>query len=212
MAIPSLAVSMACFFIFTFLILFSNTSKKLYFLILAQVFFFAALNLLIFSFFLGSQVLIEISSFLYIYRDGFKLGLLLFFRMLAGFSCLYFLISTTPSTQLFNALKKIGTPDVFIEVMALIYQYIFLIFKDTSKMFIALKSRTASTLGFKKLGRLLANVFIRSFNRQEMMWISMTSRCYDGRYPALKIKHVKINELIPVVLFDLVLIIIGVLI
>ncbi len=206
-AAPSLAVSMVCFLVFTFLILFSKTPRKLYFLLLAEVFLFAALNLAIFSFFLGKEILLEIYSF-YIYRDGLKLGLLLFFRMLAGFSCLYFLISTTPSTQLFSALSKIGIPEVFLEAMALIYRYIFLIFDDAGKMMIALRSRIG-TFGFKKLGSLMANVFIRSFERQERMWSCMASRCYDGKYPVLRIESAKINELIPIILFDFILIILA---
>lgn len=209
-AIPSLAASLVCFLVFTFLILFSKTPRKLYFLILIEIFLFAALNLAIFSFFLGREILLEISNFLYIYRDGLMLGLLLFLRMLAGFSCLYFLISTTPSTQLFTALRKIGIPEVFVEVMALIYRYIFLIFEDTGRMILALKSRTDFT--FKKLGRLVANAFIRSFEKQERIWISMASRCYDGKYPELKIENSKINELIPIILFDLILIILAIVI
>lgn len=208
--IPSLAISLVCFSVFTFLILFSKTSRKLYFLILIEILLFATFNLAIFSFFLGREILLEISDFLYIYRDGLMLGLLLFLRMLAGFSCLYFLISTTPSTQLFSALRKIGIPEVFVEVMALIYRYIFLIFEDIARMLLALKSRADFT--FKKLGRLTANAFIRSFDRQERMWISMLSRCYDGKYPEFKIESVKINELIPIVLFDLVLIFLAVVI
>jgi cobalt/nickel transport system permease protein len=189
------------------LILLSKTSRKLYFFLLAEIFLFAALNLAIFSFFLGKEILLEIFGF-YIYRDGLKLGILLFFRMLAGFSCLYFLISTTPSTQLFSALTKIGIPEVFIEVMAFIYRYIFLAFRDAGKMIIALRSRTGS-IGFQGFKKLLPNLFIRSLKMQEMMWISMTARCYSGKYPILKIESAKITELIPIILFDFVLIILA---
>jgi len=214
-AAPSLIVPAVCFSVFTFLTLFSKTPRRLYFFLLAMIFLFAVFNLAVFSFFLGKEILLGgVFGFLNIYKDGLNLGLLLFFRMLAGFACLYFLISTTPSTQLFSALRKIGIPEAFLEIMVFIYRYIFLLIEDASKMMVSLRSREGSTFGeslneIRRLGSFMANLFVRAFEKEEKMWISMTSRCYDGKYSVLNVKNAGINELIPVISFDLVLIILA---
>ena len=48
-----------------------------------------------------------------------------FLQCLAAVSCLYFLSATTPMTELFTALRRLHLPAFLVEMMELVYRYIF---------------------------------------------------------------------------------------
>ena len=67
--------------------------------------------------------------------DGFNLGLLVFARMLGGFSCLAFLALTTPMTELFSTLELVKIPKIVLEIAMLMYRYIFLFMGEAINMY-----------------------------------------------------------------------------
>ena len=48
-----------------------------------------------------------------------------FLQCLAAVSCLYFLSTSTPMTELFTALRRMHIPGFLVEMMELVYRYIF---------------------------------------------------------------------------------------
>jgi cobalt/nickel transport system permease protein len=124
-----------------------------------------------------------------VYRDGFNLGLLVVSRVLSGTSCLYFLAFTTPMVELFSILQLLRVPAIFIELMMMIYRYIFVILEEAGSMRHAQKMRLGYS-GFKRsldsVSLLASNLFIRAWDRGEKLYIAMNSRCYDGRINLLE--------------------------
>ena len=107
----------------------------------------------------------------------------LFFKSLASVSCLYFLTLTTPIFEILSVLKKLKVPKLFVELMGLIYRFIFVLLDTANMIYISQNSRLGySTLktGFNSLGKLIANLFISSYKRSQDIYTAMESRCYDG--------------------------------
>jgi cobalt/nickel transport system permease protein len=156
---------------------------------------FAVVGVLIIAFSSGSGV--ALYSFkllgypLVVRKDGLELAILVLFRSISGMSCLYFLALSTPILELFSVLKATRLPDSIIELSMLIYRYIF-VFLD---MALCIKFAQTVRLGygdFKKscrsLGMLTSTLFIRAWEQGEKLFISMNSRCYDGKLTLLEAK------------------------
>ena len=55
-----------------------------------------------------------------------------FLQCLAAVSCLYFLSTSTPMTELFTALRRMHIPGFLVEMMELVYRYIFVLLEAVS--------------------------------------------------------------------------------
>lgn len=104
-------------------------------------------------------------------------------RALGAVSCLYLLSLSTPMTEIIAVLRRAHVPNVVVELMYLIYRYIFLMLNMYSTMRDAAESR----LGYDGLprslrttGQLYGNLLARSFRRASACFDAMESRCYDG--------------------------------
>lgn len=122
----------------------------------------------------------------------------LFFQAMGAVCCLYFLSSTTPMPQLIEVLRRCHVPELIIELMYLIYRYLFVLLDVQQKLTTAASARlgyagvrrSVSTAG-RVSGALLAS----SFRRSRACFDAMESRGYDGRLaflshtPRLQWKH-----------------------
>ena len=107
----------------------------------------------------------------------------IFFKALASVSCLYFLALTTPVFEILSVLRKFKVPKLFVELMGLIYRFIFVLLDTANMIFISQSSRLGySTIktGYNSLGKLIASLFISSYKRSQDIYTSMESRCYNG--------------------------------
>lgn len=123
----------------------------------------------------------------------------LFFQALGAVSCLFFFSTTTPMPQLIEVLRRWRLPDVVIELMYLIYRYLFVLLTVQRQMTISATAR----LGYRGLrrsvataGKVSGNLLAASFRRSRAYFDAMEARCYDGRLaflatvPPLKRRHV----------------------
>ncbi|KWT81198.1 cobalt ECF transporter T component CbiQ [Candidatus Magnetominusculus xianensis] len=110
-------------------------------------------------------------------------AMFIFFRAFAAISCFYFLILTTPASDIFSVLRKIHVPAVICELMGLTYRFIF-VFMDISH-----KTRTAqsSRLGYdglknsyRAMGILVSSLFQRMFRQADILNTALESRGYTG--------------------------------
>lgn len=104
-------------------------------------------------------------------------------KAFAGISCLYFLGLSTPMGDLIATLRRIRLPAVLIELMYLIYRYIFCLFGVQRTM----ADATASRLGYRsarttlKSAALVASGVLQfSFRQASANFDAMEARCYDG--------------------------------
>ncbi|MBN2110182.1 MAG: cobalt ECF transporter T component CbiQ [Methanosarcinaceae archaeon] len=131
---------------------------------------------------------------------GLNMALLVLARTLGGMSCLFFLSLTTPMIELFSVLKATGFPDSFIEIAMMMYRYIFVFLE------VAMGVKYAQTVrlgyrdfrtSFRSMVMLGSNLFIRSWEQGEKLYVSMNARCYDGKLILLDEKRpVKLPEVV----------------
>lgn len=116
-------------------------------------------------------------------RDTFWYSVQLILTALSCVSCLYFLSFNTPMTDILDTLRRLHCPRIIIELMLLIYRFIFVL------MNIALEISTAqdSRLGNKdyrtslhSFSSMVSVLLVRSLKQANALYDAMESRCYDG--------------------------------
>lgn len=122
----------------------------------------------------------------------------LFFQAMGAVCCLYFLSSTTPMPQLIDVLRRCHVPELVIELMYLIYRYLFVLLDAQRQLTIAASARLGYD-GFRRsvstAGRVSGTLLAASFRRSRACFDAMESRGYDGRLvflshpPRLRRKH-----------------------
>lgn len=179
-------------FSMSFLIIFkAKIPWKFYLKFLSIPFFFGFLTFIFMSIFFGVGVhIFELGVFnLAVTLDGFNLGLLVFSRIMGGFTCLAFLTLTTPVNEMFSIFEALKVPKIVIEIAMLMYRYIFLFLEVAGNMYNSQKTRMGYSNiknTYKSLGMLSSNLFIRTWLKGEQAYIAMESRCYDGSINSFK--------------------------
>ena len=122
---------------------------------------------------------------LYIYTtdENIKKSCILFWRALSGVSSMYMLALSTPLNEIIYVIKKVRTPQIIIELMYLVYRFIF-IMRDSYK---SMRKSIESRLGFRdyrisllSFGKIISNILIISLRKSNSFYDSMESRGYKG--------------------------------
>ena len=122
---------------------------------------------------------------LYIYTtdENIKKSCILFWRALSGVSSMYMLALSTPLNEIIYVIKKVRTPQIIIELMYLVYRFIF-IMRDSYK---SMRKSIESRLGFRdyrisllSFGKIISNILIISLRKSNSFYDSMESRDYKG--------------------------------
>ena len=112
----------------------------------------------------------------------------LFCKAMGAVACMYFLTLNTPVTDVTMALEKLRVPRLLVELMELIYRFIFVLSETASNIRIAQESR----LGYQGLGRSLSSlgtlisvVFLRAWRKADRVYTALESRGYANRLATL---------------------------
>ena len=213
----SAIVPLLIFFIISLILLFkAKIPKKIYAVFLGVPLGFGILNLVIFAFLFGTVEWFKINVFGFgipVYKDGIDLGFLLLGRMLGGVSSMLFLAFTTPMVELFYIFRELKMPDVVVDMMMLMYRYIFVLYEEYETMKFAQESRLGTSnlkSAYNSLGALAAHLFIRAWEKGEKLNITMMSRCYDGKLRLLQeVENPPIKYILFIAVFDIFLIILA---
>lgn len=132
-------------------------------------------------------------------RESLHRTMTLFFQAMGAVCCLYFLSTTTPIPQVIEVLRRCHVPELIIELMYLIYRYLFVLLQVQRQMTQAATAR----LGYAGIGRSVSTagricgcLLAASFRRSSLCYDAMEARGYDGtlrfltRTPPLRKKHV----------------------
>lgn len=116
----------------------------------------------------------------------------------ASISCLYFLSLTTPIVDLLTILKRIYCPSLIIELILLIYRFIFILGDFANSIHTAQKCRLSET-DYRTLlcawSQMLAVLFVLALKRSKAVYDAMESRCYDGKINVLlELEPVSVKE------------------
>lgn len=204
------------FFILTFIIIFkAKIPYKFYLKFLSVPLIFALITFIFMAIFFGvGSHILELGIFnLGVTSDGFDLGLLVFARIMGGFSCLAFLALTTPMTEIFSVLGDIKIPHIVLEISMLMYRFIFVFLDEAINMYHSQETRLGySSLkkSYNSMGMLASNLFIITWIKGEQAYLAMESRCYDGTIRLLEdkesIKQIGFKNLLILSLFEFSLI------
>ena len=121
--------------------------------------------------------------YLYINRADAWEALRLLVKAFGAVSAMYFMTLTTPACEIVGVLRKIHTPKLVIELMYLIYRFIFILLDVQGRMRAAAESR----LGYRDLrtslrsfGGIAGNLLVLSMRKANTYYDAMVSRCYTG--------------------------------
>ncbi|MCL6639149.1 MAG: cobalt ECF transporter T component CbiQ [Firmicutes bacterium] len=108
---------------------------------------------------------------------------ILLLKSVAALSCLYFLSLTTPANEIFLLLRRLRVPPLFVEMMELVYRFIFVLLETAARIVTSQSSRLGYG-GLKNtyhsMGRLFAALLVRAFYRSRCLAVAMESRCGTG--------------------------------
>ncbi len=140
---------------------------------------------------------------------GLYRGIQLIFTALASVSCLFFLSLNTPMTDILDVLKKLHVPPLILELMMLIYRYIFILMNLASDITVSQHSRLGNVdlrTARKSFASMISSVFILSIRRSDELYDAMESRCYDGTIRVLSENHpARKNEILLITAFEIIL-------
>lgn len=121
-------------------------------------------------------------------HTGLQDALQLFLRALGAVSCLYFLSLTTPMVDLLAALRRLGAPKILVELMGLVYRFIFVLLETAETIYNAQSCRlgySSLSTGYRSLGSLASMLFIRSYKRSDELYTALEARGYEGELNVL---------------------------
>lgn len=138
----------------------------------------------------------------------------LFLKSLGAVACLYFLSLTTPVVDLLAVLRSLRVPLLFIELMSLVYRFIFVLLETADKIYISQASRwgyASLKTAYASLGQLLSNLFTKSSHNYRMLYRTLTARCYTGELKVLENSYVlSRRNLLLIILFETALLLLSI--
>jgi cobalt/nickel transport system permease protein len=113
----------------------------------------------------------------------------LFFQSTGAVSCLYFLSLSTPMVDLLAVLRRLKVPKLMLELVALIYRFIFVLLETADTIHTAQISRlgyTNLTSAYRSIAALASTLFIRAYQRSDELYTALEARGYDGDLSVLE--------------------------
>lgn len=147
---------------------------------------FTVMSIVVILLITGSgAILFEIPGLpLAVTAGGANLAVLLLARVFGGMCSLFFIALTTPMTEIFDILRRLGVPAVFIDLAMLIYRFTFILIEEAGQIYRSQVMR----LGYGRFresvhsfGMLAGALFLRTWESGEALVLAMDARCYDGK-------------------------------
>lgn len=121
--------------------------------------------------------------YLYFMKADIQKAVELFLKALGAVSAMYMMALSTPAGELINVLRKAHVPKLMVELMNMIYRFIFILTDVQGRM----KRAAVSRLGYVdfktscgSFGKIAGNLFILSLKKADTYYDAMVSRGYDG--------------------------------
>jgi len=120
---------------------------------------------------------------LYISKLGLGQALVLLTRSLAATSALFFLLLTTPFSELIQVLRKLAVPPLLLDLMVYVYGFIFTLWAIVDQIAIAQHARSGYTSwrrSLRSLGLLVGQLLERSLASYRGLAIGLAARGFQG--------------------------------
>jgi cobalt/nickel transport system permease protein len=130
------------------------------------------------------RVLVAVHGvYLYLTEGGPELALGLILKAVAALSAMYMLVLSTPASEIICVFRRLHVPKMILELMNMIYRFIFVMMDTQCYM----KQAAESRLGYcdfktscRSFGSTAGNLFVVSLKKANTYYDALTARCYDG--------------------------------
>ena len=124
-------------------------------------------------------------GFFYIYtsKDDLYRMICLMAKAMGAVSALFMMTLSTPSGEIISVLRKVHVPKLFVELMNMIYRYIFVIMETNRKMHDSAESRLGYVdyrTSVKSFSGTASNLLVVSLKKANAYYDALVSRGYDG--------------------------------
>ncbi|MDD1693677.1 MAG: cobalt ECF transporter T component CbiQ, partial [Methanoregula sp.] len=137
--------------------------------------------------------------------NAVRQSVLILCRVFGCVVSLFFITLTTPLPDLFNGMKRCRVPPELIDLMMIMYRYIFIFYKQAFEIYRAQVMRLGYSKikeGINSLGTLCGMLFISSWIAGEDLIHAMDARCYNGKMPLLEEPEpVRMRSFVPVLAY-----------
>ena len=107
----------------------------------------------------------------------------LIIKVLACISVMQSLILSTMPYEIINALRNMHMPKLIVELMNLIYRFIFILIESYANMYNSALSRLGYhnlKASFISFGNIASNILVVSLKKANAYYTAMEARCFDG--------------------------------
>lgn len=153
-------------------------------------------------------------GFCYVFTSKAKLKAVFFLilKVSAAISALQMMTLSTPSSEIIYVLRKAHVPKLIIELMNLIYRYIFILMDVYTNMKNSAQSRQGYCnfrTSYYTFGSIASNMLVISMKKANTYYDAMVARCYDGDFIFLEEdKKVDTIQILAAVVFIIALVLI----
>lgn len=105
-------------------------------------------------------------------------------KSFAGVSALYMMSFSTPVNEMILVLQKLHIPRLIVELMGLIYRYIFILYDVAERMQVAAKARLgyrSFVQSLRTFAAIAGNLFLISLKKANAYYDALLARGYDGK-------------------------------
>lgn len=109
-------------------------------------------------------------------------------RALGGTAAMNFLAMTTPLVDLVDLMRRLRVPGLLVDVMTVMYRYLFVLLDSFERMRLAQDSRlgyASLRRGLTSAGTLGSRVFVDAYRRSERLQTALEARGYQGELKVL---------------------------
>ncbi|MFI3171023.1 MAG: cobalt ECF transporter T component CbiQ [Eubacteriales bacterium] len=135
---------------------------------------------------------------------------------LASVTCLYFVSFTTPMTEILKVMQQWKVPSLFVELMMLMYRYIFILLEVAANIGIAQRARLGNKdykTSVRSFAQLVSILFIRAIKKSNQQFDAIESRGYNGKLGVLNESNPPNHRVtMLIVMFEIVLIGLGIIV
>lgn len=143
--------------------------------------------------------------YIYSSNESIVKTLRIILKAFGSISSLYMMTLSTNASEIISSLRSIHIPKIIIELMNLIYRFIFILIEVQCKM----KNSAQSRLGYidfktscYSFGSTAGNLLVVSMKKANAYYDAMESRCYNGEMNFLEEdKKVKVKHIVGILIY-----------
>jgi cobalt/nickel transport system permease protein len=106
-------------------------------------------------------------------------------RTISSTACIYFVMLTIPFTEVLDILRRVGCPVLLIDLLMLMYRFIFVLLRTANEIWTAQRSRNGyqtRKLWIKSLGLLIGQLLRRTLENYRQVSLGLESRGFAGEF------------------------------